>query len=292
MTLINIHHCLYNYKWINYIACVNFSFFIAVPSGGGCWYYVKCEMLLCHSEMNMQKYGFSAKWRRWRYALRLTATAVVTDSRCRFSKRWHVADVKDIAGDNKATLMVDRNSANITHTFRFFVFTSTRSWLLFRGWRQLPQTRSIGFQRDDTLPTSKLHWKWPDNPNGRSKFSNLHLFTLTISQLTLCGWQRLTENAQTAHSRRQNIACNEKDRSKFHKYENLCLRDQVKPLKKHLFAARTQPLRLHCKLLFFSYYHSHRLLLSPTKYNFSMTLTLTEKPRYTYWRVFFCRFYL
>ena len=37
---------------------------------------------------------------------------------------------------------------------------------------------------------------------------------------------------------------------------------------------------------FFSYYHSQRLLFSPTKNNFSMTLTPIEKPRYTYWSFF------
>ena len=42
---------------------VNFCFFIAVPSDGKCWYYAKCEMVLCKidSEMNMQNCGYSAK---------------------------------------------------------------------------------------------------------------------------------------------------------------------------------------------------------------------------------------
>ena len=39
------------------------------------------------------------------------ATAVATDSRRRFSKRRHVTDIKNITGDDQATLMVDRNSA-------------------------------------------------------------------------------------------------------------------------------------------------------------------------------------
>ena len=62
-----------------------------------------------------------ANWRRWRHAPRLTATAVFTDSRHRFSKRWHVADVKNVAGDAQTTLMVHRNSANIACTFHFYV---------------------------------------------------------------------------------------------------------------------------------------------------------------------------
>ena len=53
----------------------------------------------------------------------------------------------------------------------------------------------------------KLHWRWPGNPNGRSKFRNLGLFTFTRSQLTLrrrlCGWWRLPEIAQTARCRRR-----------------------------------------------------------------------------------------
>ena len=54
-------------------------------------------------------------------APQLTATAVAMDSRRRFSKTWHVANVKNIAGVDQATLMVDRNSANIAYTFRFYV---------------------------------------------------------------------------------------------------------------------------------------------------------------------------
>ena len=82
----------------------------------------------------------------------------------------------------------------------------------------------------------------------------------------------------------------DQDQSQFCNYENLCQRDQAKPLKKHLFTVRSPLVRWHCALLF-SYYHSQRLLFSPTKNNFSTTLTPTEKPRYTYWIVF-CRFYL
>ena len=35
----------------------------------------------------------------------------------------------------------------------------------------------------------------------------------------------------------ENIAGDDQDRSKFHEYENLCLRDQAKRLEKLLFAA-------------------------------------------------------
>ena len=49
------------------IAGVNFCFFIAIPSGGGCWYYAKCEMVLrkIDGKMKMQNCGYSAKLRKW-----------------------------------------------------------------------------------------------------------------------------------------------------------------------------------------------------------------------------------
>ena len=57
--------------------------------GAGIKQNAKCKMLLCKidGEMNVQNCGFSAeivKWRRWRHAPRLMATAVITDSRHRF----------------------------------------------------------------------------------------------------------------------------------------------------------------------------------------------------------------
>ena len=61
------------------------------------------------------------KLRLWRHAPRLMATAVITDSRRRFSKRWHVSDIKNIAGDDQTTLMVHWNSANIACIFCFYV---------------------------------------------------------------------------------------------------------------------------------------------------------------------------
>ena len=67
----------------------------------------------------------------------------------------------------------------------------------------------------------KLHWRWPGNPNGRSKFHNLGLFMFTRSQLTLRrrlrSWWRLPEITQTARYRRQKHHRDNQDRSKFHK---------------------------------------------------------------------------
>ena len=98
------------------------------PSGGGFWYKAKCEMWDVATQDRRRNEHAKlwivceiAKWRRWRHAPRLTATAVITDSRHRFSKRWHVADVKNIAGDDQTTLILHRNYANIVCPFRFYV---------------------------------------------------------------------------------------------------------------------------------------------------------------------------
>ena len=132
----------------------------------------------------------------------------------------------------------------------------------------------------------KLNWRWPGNPNGRSKFRNLGLFMFTRSQLMLRwrlhGWWRLLEIAQTARCRRQ-----KQDRSKFHKYENLCLQDQAKCLEKLLFAATNDAAIDGIVHHLLSCYHSQRLLFSHSKNNFSTTLTPHRKPRYTY-----CSFFL
>ena len=101
-----------------------------------------------------------AKWRRWRHAPRLTATAVITDSRYRSSKRWHVSDVKPIACDDQTNLMVHRNSANIVCIFRFYV--------------------CLRLCDCDCC-----------SPNGRSKFRNLGLFTFTRSTNTPAAAPRL-----------------------------------------------------------------------------------------------------
>ena len=52
-----------------------------------------------------------AKWRRWRHAPRPTATAVVTDSHRHFFDDMTRRRCQNLAGDDQATLMVDRKSA-------------------------------------------------------------------------------------------------------------------------------------------------------------------------------------
>ena len=151
-----------------------------------------------------------AKWRRWQHTPRLTATTLITDSRHRFSKRWHVANVKNIAGDDQAILIVHRNSAIIACTFRFYVCLRLRdcnccSTADGNGSCHAPAPSY--FEAMTRCRHQKLHWRWTGYPNGRSKFRNLCLFTFTRSQLMLWrwlrGWWRLPEIAQMACSQRQ-----------------------------------------------------------------------------------------
>ena len=53
-------------------------------------------------------------------AARLTAMPVAMNSHRRFPKRslkWHVADIKNIAGDDQIILSVDKRSATVTQSF-------------------------------------------------------------------------------------------------------------------------------------------------------------------------------
>ena len=180
--------------------------------------------------------------RRWRHDPWLTATAVITDSHHRFSKRWHVANVKNIAGDDQTTLMVHRNSANLACTFRIYVclrLYDRDCWSAADGSCSCHAPAPSYLEEMTRCRRQILQWRWPGNPNARSNFRNLDLFTFTRSQLTLRqrlrGWWRLTEIAQTADVK--NIVGDDQDRSKFRKYANLCLPDQAKRLEKLLFAA-------------------------------------------------------
>ena len=210
-----------------------------------------------------------------------------------FFKELIICRCQSIAGDDQATLMVDKNSANIAYTFRFYVslrLGDRDCYSAADGKGSCHRLAPSFFEEITHCRHKKLHWRWPGNPNDRSKFCNLRLFTFTRSQLTLCSWRRLPEIAHTAHSRHQIHRRRWPGSFEIPQLRKLCLQVQAKPLEKHNFAARIPPLWWCCALLF-SYYHSQRLLFSPTKNNFSTTLTLTEKPRYTYWRVF-CTFYL
>ena len=203
------------------------------------------------------------------------ATSSTTDSNCSyhgpvpsFSKRWHVADVKNIAADDQTTLMVHRNSANIACTFRFYVCLRLHDRDCCSAADGSCHTLTPSYFEEMTRCRRRqnLHLRWPGNPNGRTKFRNLGLFTFTWSQLSLRqrirGWWRLPEIAQTARSRRQKHLQDDQDRSKFRKYENLCLGDQANVLK-NLFFLLWMTLRLTAlRTVFFSWYHLKRLLFS------------------------------
>ena len=146
-----------------------------------------------------------AKRKRWRHAPWLTATAVITDSHHRFSNRWHVADVKNTAGDDQTTVMVHRNSANLACTFRIYVclrLCDRDCCSAADGSSSCHAPASSYLEEMTRCRHQILQWRWPGNPNGRSNFRNLSLFTFTRSQLTLRrrlrGWWRLPEIAQTA----------------------------------------------------------------------------------------------
>ena len=112
----------------------------------------------------------------------------ILDSHHRFSERWHVADVKNIAGDNQTKLTVHRNSANIACTFRIYVclrLCDRDCCSAADGSSSCHAPTPSYFKEMTRCLRQILQWRWPGNPNSRSNFRNLGLFTFTLSQLTL-----------------------------------------------------------------------------------------------------------
>ena len=240
-------------------------------------------------EMNVQNGGFFAKWRRWRHASRLTATAVIMNSRHRFSKRWHVADVKNIAGNDQTILMVHRNSANIACPFRLYVCLRLcdRYCCSAADGGSCHAPAPSYFEEITRCRRKKLDWRWPGNPNGRSIFRNLGLLTFTQSQLTLRwrlrGWWRLPEIAQTTGCQRQKHRRRWPGSIEIPQIRKFMPTRSSKTSRKTSFAATNNAAidGIVHRLLFC--YHSQWLLFSHSKNKFSTT----EKPRYTYCRGFF-----
>ena len=100
-------------------------------SGSGCWYYAKCKTVKwCYAKWTtkwtckivdipqhgeMEAVVTDTSW----------LTASVADSCCRFPKRslkCHIADIKNIASNDQATLRVYQNSANVEQFFKIFVY--------------------------------------------------------------------------------------------------------------------------------------------------------------------------
>ena len=133
----------------------------------------------------------------------------------------------------------------------------------------------------------KLHWRWPGNPNGRSKFRNLGLFMFTRSQLTLRrrlrGWWWLPEIA--------NGTLPTSKTSKFRKYENLWLWDQAKRLKNVFLLLRTTPRLAALHTVYFPFITRNGFCVHIRKI-ISRRLWPPPKNRDIQIVVFFCRFYL
>ena len=158
---------------------------------------------------------------------------------------WH----QNLAGDDQATLMVDRISQ---FTFVYISKIATNA--------PAAAPRLLVITQSACCRCQTHHRRWTGNPNCWSKFHNVRLLTLARSQLMLRqwlrGWRQLTEIVQMARCGRQKChqrqPGDDQDRSKFRNYKNLCLRDQAKPLEKHLFAVMMPLLWWHCTLFFFS----------------------------------------
>ena len=127
-----------------------------------------------------------ATWRRWRHAPRLTIlTAVITDSSAIVFRGWHIADVKNITGNDQATLMVHRNSANIAFTFPFYVCLRPHDHDCWSAADCSSSCNAPAPSYFEEMTHCRHEKRWPDNRNGPSKFRNLRLFTFPRSQLTL-----------------------------------------------------------------------------------------------------------
>ena len=194
--------------------------------------------------------------------------------------------------------MVHRNSANITCPFHFYVHLRLRDRYCCSaadGSGSCHAPAPSYFEEITGCRRKKLDWRWPGNPNGRSKFRNLGLLTFTRSQLThrrrLRGFWRLLKIAQTARNRRQKHHRDDKDLSKFCKYENLCLLNQAKLLEKLLFPATNAAANDGIAHWFFSCYHW-------PWFCFQIRKIISQRPwphpknRDIHIAEFFCRFYL
>ena len=99
----------------------------------------------------------------------LMATAVATNSRLRFSNRWHVANIKNIAGDDQETLMVHQNSRYRAYLPILPLFMSTRLRLVLCGNGSCHGLVPYFFEEVKCCQRQNHHRRWPGNSNGRSK---------------------------------------------------------------------------------------------------------------------------
>ena len=149
---------------------------------------------------------------------------------------------------NLPLFMLARSQLTLRRRFRGWHRRFRGKRRRLRGW-QLPEIALTAHCRSQTHRR-----RWPSNPNGRLKFRNLFVYVSKIAANAPAAAPRPTEIVQTARCRRRKHRRQRpgdvQDRSKFRNYENLCLRDQAKPLKKHLFAVSSPLLQRHCELFF------------------------------------------
>ena len=190
--------------------------------------------------------------------------------------------------------MVHRNSANIACTFRIYVCLcrcDRDCCSAADGSGSCHTPAPSYFEEMTRCRRQKLHWRWPGNPNGRSNFRNLGLFMFTRSKLTLRrrlrGSWRLQEIAQTAHCRCQKHHRRWPGSIEIPQIRKFMPTRSSKVSRKTSFCCTNDTAIDGIAHHLLSCYHSQQLLFSHSKNTFSTTLTLTEKPRYTYCRVFF-----
>ena len=142
-------------------------------------------MVVCKidGEINMQNCEYSTKL--WNgdggdWCSMANATAVATDSCRRFSKRWHVADVKNIAGGNQATLMVDRNSANIAYIFCFYVCLHIRDRNCCSASDGNGSCHVASLFFDEMIPSwrQKHRWRWPGSIEQFHTITKIHAYEI------------------------------------------------------------------------------------------------------------------
>ena len=235
-----------------------------------------------------------AKWRRWRHAPWLTATAVITDSSHRFSKRWHVADVKNIAGDDQTTLMVHRNSANIACLFHFTsVYVCAIATVV-------PQLTAAAIATHRRI-SKKLHVADVKNLIGDDQieipqFRFVYIYTIATdapaaaSRLLAASdgfWKSLKRHVTDVKDIAEMTRIDRNSAyTKMYAYE---IKQNVS--KNFFFMLRTPP-QLTALRTVFSCYHWQRLLFSHSKNSISQRPWPPPKNRDIHIVEFCCRFYL
>ena len=232
-----------------------------------------------YGEINMQNCGCSAKnikLRWWRLLLHVPS----------YSKRWHVADVKNIIGNDQATLTVDQNSANTSHTFPFHIYLrlQDREWCSAADDNSSCYELAPSFFEEMTRCQRQKHRRrWPGNPNSKSKFRKYRAF-LPILRLRDCDWCSVADGSFWRSLKQhladvKNITGDDQGSIEILQLPKFMLTRSSKTIWKSSFCCSNTTIMMPLHTVF-SFYHLQRLLFSPTKNNFSTTLNPIEKPRH------------